>query len=58
MYRIGTILQATESRSVEYKAGGGNYPLTVLPSVCMCVNLLCIMVVDAAERIPVCTTST
>lgn len=33
IYRIGSILQATESRNVEYKAGGGNYPLKVLPSV-------------------------
>lgn len=32
IYRIGSILQATESRNVEYKAGGGNYPLKVLPS--------------------------
>ena len=33
MYSIGTILPATESRNVEYKTGGGNYPLKVLPSV-------------------------
>ncbi|CAI8024075.1 Schlafen-like protein 1 [Geodia barretti] len=32
MYSIGTILPATESRNVEYKTGGGNYPLKVLPS--------------------------
>ena len=34
VYKIGAILRATESRNMEYKAGGGNYPLTVLPSVC------------------------
>ena len=33
MYSIGTILPDTEGRNVEYKAGGGNYPVTVLPSV-------------------------
>lgn len=31
-YRIGTVLQKTESRHVEYKTGGGNYPIHVLPS--------------------------
>ena len=44
MYNIGTVLPATESRNVEYKTGGGNYPLTVLPSVCeeqLCLDDVC-----------------
>ena len=32
MYRIGTVLKKTESRHVEYKTGGGNYPFSTLPA--------------------------
>ena len=32
VYKVGSVLPKTESRYVEYKNGGGNYPTTVLPS--------------------------
>ena len=34
-YKIGSVLPFVnrESRTVEYKTGGGNYPLTILPLV-------------------------
>ena len=31
-YKIGSVLKKTESRFVEYKSGGGNYPILILPS--------------------------
>jgi len=31
-YKVGSVLTKTESRHVEYKAGGGNYPTQILPS--------------------------
>ena len=31
-YKVGAVVTKTESRHVEYKAGGGNYPTQILPS--------------------------
>ncbi len=33
IYMIGSVMQQTESRTMEYKTGGGRYPLTTLREV-------------------------
>ena len=32
MYQLGALMPARESRVVEYKAGGGNYAINILPT--------------------------
>lgn len=37
VYKIGSVMHQSESRTMEYKTGGGRYPLTVLREVCALV---------------------